>query len=235
VATLRSTAAILWNNNMHLKKVLLHTAFPETLMEFYSLILQLPVQIIDENEIKVNIGASVLVFTKADNAEPFYHFAINIPANKIEEAKAWLTDKVELLWMGDYKSDIADFRNWHAKSVYFYDPAGNILELISRFDLHNESSSESFSSKQFISISEVGLVFKPHEFEQKNSELLTSYSLSYFSKQPPLPQFRAIGDDDGLFVVVPDKRNWYPTNKPAGIFPMNVEFENEGKNFNMDA
>jgi hypothetical protein len=44
-----------------------------------------------------------------------------------------------------------------------------------------------------------------------------------------LPQFKAIGDDEGLFIVVPENRNWYPTNKPAGIFPMNVEFENKGK------
>ena len=217
---------------MHVKKVLLHTAFLETIKEFYSLVLQLQVQSIDDRQIKVNIGDSDLVFIKADHGEPFYHFAINIPANKIEQAKAWLTGKVELLWMDDYNSDIADFRNWHAKSVYFYDPAGNIVELITRFDLRNEST-DNFSSKQFISISEVGLVFKAHEFEQKNLELLKSYCLSYFSKQPPLPQFRAIGDDEGLFVVVPEKRNWYPTSKPAGIFPMSVEFETGEQNFRL--
>jgi hypothetical protein len=26
--------------------------------------------------------------------------------------------------------------------------------------------------------------------------------------------------------VVPENRNWYPTNKPSGIFPMIVDFEN---------
>ena len=43
--------------------------------------------------------------------------------------------KAELLWLDDYKGYIADFIKWHAKSFYFKDPAGNILELIARFDL----------------------------------------------------------------------------------------------------
>jgi hypothetical protein len=136
--------------------------------------------------------------------------------------------------MKDYQSEIADFVNWHAKSVYFYDAAGNIVELIARVDLNNKTD-EAFSSTQFLSINEVGLVFKENEFEQRASGLLNSYSLSYFSKQPPLPQFRAIGDDEGLFVVVPERRNWYPTEKPAGIYPMTIQFENSNKKFEMEA
>ena len=167
-----------------------------------------------------------MIFTETNETEPFYHFAINIPSNKIEEAKNWLSNRVKLLWMEDYENDIADFVNWHAKSVYFYDPAGNILELIARFDLHNPST-QPFSSKQFFSIDEAGVVFKQNDFDQKISELLTDYSLDYFSKQPPLPQFRAIGDDQGLFIAVPEHRNWYPTDKSSGIFPVIVEFENK--------
>jgi hypothetical protein len=218
---------------MVIKKLVLQTAYLETLKEFYSSILELRVQVNNEEEILIKIGDSHLIFTERKEAGPFYHFAINIPSNKIEEAKDWLKNKVKLLWMEDYKSDIADFVNWHAKSVYFYDPAGNILELIARFDLNNESN-KVFSPKQFLSINEVGLVFKQDEFEQRISKLLNPYSLSYFIKQPPLPQFRAIGDDEGLFVIVPEHRNWFPTRKPAGIFPMSVEFENEGKEYRLE-
>ena len=153
----------------------------------------------------------------------FYHFAINIPANKIEEAKAWLASRVELIWIEPYKSDIADFVNWHAKSVYFYDPAGNIVELIARFDLDNKTG-EPFSSSQFLSISEVGLVVKEDELDKTAENLIQQYGLSYFDKQPPLPQFKAIGDDEGLFIIVPDKRNWFPTSKSSGIFPMKTQF-----------
>ena len=65
------------------------------------------------------MGSSELIFAETTANQPFYHYAINIPANKIEEAKAWLSNKVKLLWMEDYKNDIADFVNWRAKSVYF--------------------------------------------------------------------------------------------------------------------
>ena len=215
---------------MQIKKLVLQTAYLATLKEFYSSILKLDVLPVNEREILVKIGNTELIFTETAGQEPFYHFAINIPANKIEEAKTWLGNKLKLLWIGDYKSDIADFVNWHAKSVYFFDPAGNILELIARFDL-DTASKKPFSSKQFLSVSEVGLVFNEKDFDQKVEELKNDFSLCYFTKQPPLPQFRAIGDDEGLFVVVPEHRNWFPTDKPAGIFPMIVEFENNGKNF----
>ena len=211
---------------MKINKLILQTFYLETLREFYSSILELSVSSGDPKNIHIHIGNSELIFMETKNAEPFYHFAINIPSNKIEEAKNWLSNRVKLLWMEDYENDIADFVNWHAKSVYFYDPAGNILELIARFDLHNPSN-QPFSSKQFFSIDEAGVVFKQNDFDQKISELLTDYSLDYFSKQPPLPQFRVIGDDQGLFIAVPEHRNWYPTDKSSGIFPVIVEFENK--------
>jgi len=139
-----------------------------------------------------------------------------------------LKDRAELIWIEQYKSHIADFGNWHAKSVYFYDPAANIVELIARFDLDTKTELP-FSSKQFLSVSETGLVFKEDELNKKTTDLLQQYDLAYFDKQPPLPQFRAIGDDEGLFVIVPEGRNWFPTSKPAGIFQMGIEFENDGR------
>jgi len=219
---------------MRIRKLNFRTDDLEILEQFYASVLELPAQRIAGNEILIKIGSSDLVFTQSIKTGAFYHFAINIPANRIEEAREWLTSRLKLLWMKDYQSEIADFVNWHAKSVYFYDPAGNIVELIARFDLNNKTD-EPFSSTQFLSINEVGLVFKQNEFEQRTSGLLNSYWLSYFSKQPPLPQFRAIGDDEGLFVVVPDRRNWYPTEKPAGIYPMTIQFENSNKKFEMEA
>jgi len=218
---------------MTIKKLSLQTAYLKTLQEFYSSILELPVQSPGEKQINIKIGNSDLVFTETTRAEPFYHYAINIPANKIKEAKDWLSNKIKLLWMDDYEDDIADFVNWHAKSVYFYDPAGNIVELIARFDLDNNASG-TFSSHQFLSVNEVGLVFSNEKFDKEIMDLANLYSLSYFDKQPPLPKFRALGDDEGLFVIVPEHRNWYPTDKPSGIFPMVVEFDNKEKSYNLE-
>lgn len=215
---------------MKIKTLDVQTVYLKTLQEFYSALLELPVQQTNEKKIQIRIGDSDLTFTETTTAEPFYHYAINIPANKIEEAKTWLSNKVKLLWMEDYKNDIADFVNWHAKSVYFYDPAGNIVELIARFDLDN-GVNETFSSAQFLSLNEVGLVFNDENFDKEVGALENLYSLPYFDKQPPLPKFRAMGDDHGLFVIVPQHRNWYPTDKPSEIFPMAVQFDNGQKSY----
>jgi len=225
---------------MQIKRLILQTSALEKLTDFYIKLMQLPVKKSgvarqspgvgghDQKEIAITIGSTELVFQQAKAADPFYHFAINIPANKIEEAKEWLKDRVKLIWMNDYKSDVADFVTWHAKSVYFYDPAGNILELIARFDLDNQTS-EPFSSKQFLSVSEIGLVFPEKQFDKRIEKLIKQYGLSYFPKQPPLPQFRAVGDDEGLFIIVPENRHWFPTSKASGVFDIQIEGEANGK------
>lgn len=215
---------------MQISRVILQTSMLKEVVTFYQAGMGLPTYSKDNNEVNIRIGSTELAFKQVSAADPFYHIAINIPANKIDEAKNWLMDRVDLIWIDDYNSDIADFVNWHAKSVYFFDPAGNIVELIARFDLANKTE-EPFSAAQFLSISEVGLVVKANKFDESVTRLLKQYQLSYFVKQQPLPQFRAIGDDEGLFIVVPENRNWFPTNKPSGIFPIEIHFQNEGNEY----
>lgn len=217
---------------MKINRLILKTAAIDKLDSFYSRTLELETKRVSASELQINCVRSELIFKQAPGDNPFYHFAFNIPSNKIEEARSWLKNKVDLIWMDDYKSDIADFVNWKAKSVYFFDPAGNIVELIARFDLNNPAL-EPFSGKQILSVSEVGLVFSIEGFAKKTNALLRDNRLEYFLKQPALPQFRAIGDDEGLFIVVPEKRNWYPTEKASGIFPIQVEFENGGSKFKL--
>jgi hypothetical protein len=202
---------------------------PATLADFYAKVLELPVDK-KAGETAILAGSSQIVFSQAPAGEhPFYHFAVNIPANKIEEARIWLCAKVNLLWMTDYDSDIADFRSWHAKSVYFFDEAGNIVELIARMDLDN-SNTETFSSKQLLSVSEIGIVYPIDKIDNYTQALMQRTGLHYFNRQPPFQHFKAVGNDEGLFIIVTEGRNWYPTDdKPAGRFPLQVEFEVDGK------
>jgi hypothetical protein len=213
---------------MQIVKVIMESRSPAALAGFYEKQLELPVNL-NRSSSEIVMGSSRLVFNQAAiGQDPFYHFAINIPANKIEEARDWLSARVELIRMADYNSDIADFRNWNAKSIYFFDTAGNIVELIARRDLNNDND-EPFSSNQFLSVSEIGVVY-PVEHIQKNTEtLIQRYELTYFDKQPPFPQFKAVGNDEGLFIIVSEGRNWYPTEKRSGLFSLKVEFEVAGK------
>src|SRR5450755_2630110 len=130
---------------MLLKEIKLQTNHLPPLFHFYKEILDLPVKY-ENGSITVTAGKSVLIFEETDaDVDPFYHFAFNIPSNKFEEGFQWMKGKSDLLWLEGYRSYIADFVNWNAKSFYFLDPAGNILELIARFDL-NDIVDEKFSS-----------------------------------------------------------------------------------------
>ena len=209
---------------------LLSSNIPQT-KKFYHEILGMRIIHADESSLKISAGQSTLQFIKVNDQNPFYHFAFNIPANKFNEAFAWANKKVELIPITP-TSNIADFKNWNAKAFYFYDNNQNIIEFIARFDLDNNSD-KVFDGSSIYSISEVGIVVDNAKAYSK--KLLEEQGLNFFSRQPPQDDFVAIGDDHGLFIIVNNKRNWYPTNKPAEKFWTAIKIEQEGKitNFEM--
>ena len=76
----------------------MHTSRLKELTDCYIKLMELPVELSGDKQITARIGSTELVFQQATAADPFYHFAINIPANKIDEAKAWLKKRVD--WFG---------------------------------------------------------------------------------------------------------------------------------------
>lgn len=209
---------------MRLTKIELETGAFREILDFYRDILQFEVWSDGIGEEFFIYAGSTTISFKRTTENPVYHFAFNIPSNKIDEACIWLQQKTELLWLEESKSFIANFTNWNARSVYFFDPAGNIVEFISRFDLE-DNVDEMFSPSQLRCVSEIGIVFPLASFDEENKKLLSSYPLKYFNKQPPLEHFRAFGDDSGLFIVVPENRNWYPTiDTASGIYTLGVQF-----------
>ncbi|MEO6681345.1 MAG: hypothetical protein ABIN48_00845 [Ginsengibacter sp.] len=221
---------------MLLTEISLQANHLTTLQKFYEGVMNLPVSISDKNSLKIHAGNTVLIFEEnKTRTNPYYHFAFNIPSNKFEEAFDWFKPKVSFLWLDEYKSYIADFQNWNAKSFYFYDPSGNILEIISRFELENVSE-EKFSGSSICNISELGIVFPAETFESDVEEFMKQYSLSFFKKQPSLPTFKAAGDDQGLFIMVPYNRDWYPgTKKKSASFPLSVSFTTDRGRFSWES
>ena len=119
---------------------------------FYGETLGLDTRIIAGDQVLVRAGATELVFTQAAEGQVnLYHFAFNIPEDQFENAKQWLAMRAELLADEDGNTTI-NSKTWNSHSLYFKDPAGNILELIARHDLKN--ASEQF---EILSISEIGL------------------------------------------------------------------------------
>ncbi|MBS1598787.1 MAG: hypothetical protein JST75_11235 [Bacteroidetes bacterium] len=217
---------------MQLQEVKLQTNNAGELFRFYKDVFELNA-VQNSLSTQITIGKSFLIFEETNvHEQPFYHFAFNIPSNKIAEAFEWTKKRVDIIWLDEFNSYFADFKSWNAKSFYFLDPAGNIGELIARFDMH-DTVEEDFSAQQIRNVSEIGLVFPSKTFSQDADSIVKKFELGFFEKQPPLEHFKAIGDDEGLFVCVPQNRNWFSTILPANIFPISVKFQHRGKDHHL--
>ena len=106
---------------------------------------------IDETKTSVSfaVGISKLIFELTEEHQnPKYHFAFNIPTNKLDDAINWTLQRTNLIETEN--SFITNFENWNAKAIYFFDNNKNILEFICRADLNNPTD-KPFSAKSPIS------------------------------------------------------------------------------------
>lgn len=206
---------------MKIREIILGTHHLSATAAFYTHSLQLPVISEGGRHISLQAGSSILTFEQQETATaPIYHIAFNIPHNQLSEAIQWLQTFTALLPVTS-NSHIADFSNWDAHAVYFYDNNGNLLELIARHGLENESTQLHIEC-----ISELGVVTTdPTAYAD---QLINTYRLPVFSRQPRLEQFTALGDDNGLLIIVKAGRNWFPTTVPAQYFPATITLENNG-------
>ena len=188
---------------------------------FYSEILGLQLVNKNQNSISFKAGQSKLTFIKSDNINPKYHFAFNIPNNKLEEAILWSKSRLSLI-ENDENGIIANFESWNANAIYFYDNNNNIVEFIARFDLEN-STEKPFDISVIESISEIGIVTdKPLDLAET---LIESYNLVYFNKSTKSEKFAALGNDNGLFIIVETNRKWYPTEQKAKKYFSRIKIE----------
>ena len=191
---------------------------------FYSDILGLQLASKGQNSISFLAGHSTLTFIKSNKLNPKYHFAFNIPHNKLDEAIIWATTKLNLIENVDNEI-VANFESWNARAIYFYDNNKNILEFIARFDLDN-STDKPFDISSIQSISEIGIVTDaPIKLADK---LVENYNLIYFSKGSKSESFATIGDDNGLFIVVKTNRNWFPTEQKSEKHFTRIRIANDG-------
>jgi len=197
---------------------------------FYKDILDLPIIKKTKNSVSIQAGNSVLEFLENPEFKSIYHFAFNIPENKLDEAIDWCKSKVDLIFIEDQKV-ITNFENWNANAVYFYDNNGNLLEFIARHDLDN-AQTEAFSSKAILNISEIGIVNENPLALGK--QLIAQHGLEFFSKNANSELFAAVGDDEGLLIMVKPNRNWYPTQTPSESNKTEVRIENKGNKIELN-
>jgi len=192
---------------------------------FYNEVLGLKTISKKDSGISFNAGSTKLTFRPSVDVKPVYHFAFDVPNNKLLEAFDWIAKKTEIMYVIP-PDKVADFYNWNAKSFYFYDINGNILEFIARNDLDN-ATQKAFDGSSILSVSEIGLVSK--DVVVQCDELFDKYGLTAYSKQPKLNKFIVLGTVTGLFILVEENRDWYPTDKKSKSFWTKIVFSNNGE------
>ncbi|MGN7387568.1 glyoxalase [Sporosarcina sp. SAFN-015] len=197
-----------------IKSAKLYTNNIKALRRFYVNILELDMTESTSEQFTVRIGESYLTFTQTDKPA-FYHFAINIPGNQFSMMKYWITDRITL--NREEGRDEVYFPSFDADSMYFEDPAGNIVELIGRRkrDLFGDLTKESF-----LNISEIGIT-TPHVVEVGDELQDLGIPLRNGTEVEP-NELNFLGRGDTFIVLVPPGRRWYFSKKVAEAYPLEL-------------
>lgn len=181
------------------------------LKKFYTSLLEFPLKSEQKDRFTIQAGETTITFIQTNEKETtaFYHFAFNIPENKILKARDWQLKRTALsaapshMVDSGYPNDIRHFRNWNAHSVFFWDPAGNLVEYIARHDLNNSSEGD-FSSKDVLCASEIAFIV--NNTETIADEIKAVFNVTQYKGGDS--NFRAIGDENGLLLLIKKGRVW---------------------------
>jgi hypothetical protein len=205
--------------SVEFQRIRLHTAKRAELHDFFAKTLELPVATTG-NVLQVQAGRCMLEFVDAAaGTSPYYHFAFNIPENKLAESMDWLRPRCPIFKNPITGQEVYDFVNWNANSFYFLDPAGNILEFIARHTLRN-ASARRFDARGILSVSEIALVAPALSVlaDRLNAELgVLDYPHPNASQE-----FKPMGDEHGLFILVRTGRSWLRESLRAEVYPVEV-------------
>lgn len=208
------------------------------LKEFYANKLGLRVLAEKPSELTIAGGATPITFVRMEvsTERPFYHFAFNIPENKIRAARAWQLKRSALITTppplrdAAYPDDVRHFSNWNAHSVFFWDPAGNLVEYIARHDLNNGAGGE-FTNRDILYASEIGLIIADEERAALARRLGAELGLGGYKPEAG-GFFWALGDERGLVLLLPRglRGNVDPDRRVEfGVFPTEATLRGGGR------
>ncbi|WP_282820062.1 hypothetical protein [Curtobacterium flaccumfaciens] len=187
---------------MDIRQVQLATRSLSDTARFYER-LGCPVEIVDAT-VRIVVGSTLLVFRELPEMTGALHLAMTIPTGTFEAAKAWTAGLTTVLGTDD-QDEFEGPPNWNSRSVYFEGPDQQLLELIERRDLPVDVGEN--TAVPLVSVSEVGV---PVPDVLGAVEALRRAGLEPYAN-PPGESFAAVGDVDGLVILVSPDRRWFPT------------------------
>lgn len=168
------------------------------------------VEIVDTT-VRIVVGSTLLVFRELPEMTGALHLAITIPTGTFDAAKAWIAGLTTVLGTDD-QDEFEGPPNWNSRSVYFEGPDQQLLVLIERRDLESGArrvgdGTGTGTVAPFVSVSEVGV---PVPDVLGAASALRRAGLEPYAN-PPGDSFAAVGDVDGLVILVSPDRRWFPT------------------------
>ncbi|WP_412148495.1 VOC family protein [Curtobacterium flaccumfaciens] len=166
------------------------------------------VEIVDTT-VRIVVGSTLLVFRELPEMTGALHLAITIPTGTFDAAKAWIAGLTTVLGTAD-QDEFEGPPNWNSRSVYFEGPDQQLLELIERRDLESGARRVVVGTDAgvpLVSVSEVGV---PVPDVLGAASALRRAGLEPYAN-PPGESFAAVGDVDGLVILVSPDRRWFPT------------------------
>jgi catechol 2,3-dioxygenase-like lactoylglutathione lyase family enzyme len=209
---------------MRIHSITLATRDLERQAAFWGETIELPVHESHDGVLEVSLQASTIRFEQASpEADPRYHFAINVPRGSIVEAAAWMAERHELLaFHGDPDVEegatVVHFDRG-ASALYFLDAGGNVAELIASEHLNNESSAP-FGPDSLLEIAEIGVATEDTGATSAAIRETLSAPILWGGGEGSL--LTAIGDDHGVVIVAPTGRGWIPVGLPARPIPTTI-------------
>ena len=191
---------------------------------FYANLLNLPVKRLNKDTIQVLAGATKLRFRRAekDQGAPAYHFAFNIPENKIYQVRDWLLKRTKTLKQNG--REIFDFRHWDAHAVYFHDPAGNVAELIAHHKLKNATSGP-FTEREIIGACEIALVVD--DVPKTVSDIYHKLEMNTLDSIPAMESFAAVGTRHRMLIIMKRGRRMLSSDVYAQPFAVTAHLSGE--------
>lgn len=192
---------------MDITSLVLPSPDPRRLAMFYRETLRLPTTEVGDGVFEVMAGHSVLRVIAGPRLPGAHHLAFAIPTAKFASAKAWLGARTELLTREGQDEFEFEPPFGPARSVYFSDPDGTVLELIAR---RWPTPSEGDDFDPVGDIGGLAEIAVPVTSVRAAVEHLAQR----LDLQAVLDgeEFAAVGDARGMFILVTPERAWFPTN-----------------------
>lgn len=207
------------------KSVLFYTDKLKSLKRFYGNVMELDITESNDEKFTVKVGETDITFHQSEQSS-FYHFAINIPGNQFVIMKHWIQDRLTL----NQAWGINEFYypSFDADSMYFEDPAGNLIELIGRRkrDLFGDLTKEAF-----FNVSEVGIT-TPLVADVGEQLQDLGVPLRHGTEVDP-EALNLLGKGDTFIVLVPPAWKWTFSKRKTETHPLEITF-NDGRHIILD-